>query len=232
MAHQRTMQRFARWHIWLAWAVGVPVLMWTLTGLVMVIKPIEEVRGDHLRLPVAETALPPDTEIAVALPAQGARPVRSVSTQVEGGESVTRIGYMDGTSERFRSDGIRMSPFSEIEARLLVEERIAGGDKVVSATRFDADDIPFDFRRPEPVWQVALEDGTHVYVGVETGEIEAVRTRWWRVFDFMWGLHIMDLQTREDTSHPILILFAVLGVIGSVLGCVLMFRRRPGFLRK
>jgi hypothetical protein len=36
----------------------------------------------------------------------------------------------------------------------------------------------------------------------------------------------MDLQTREDTHHPILILFAVLSVIGSLFGCVLLFRRR------
>ena len=77
-----------------------------------------------------------------------------------------------------------------------------------------------------PVWQVALEDGTNVYVGTETGRIEAVRTRWWRTFDFMWGLHIMDLQEREDTHHPTLILFALLSVTGALLGCILMFRHR------
>lgn len=97
---------------------------------------------------------------------------------------------------------------------------------MANTARFDAENVPFDFRRPMPVWQVALEDGTHVYVGTETGRIEAVRTEWWRTFDFVWGLHIMDLETREDTSHPILILFAFLSVIGALLGCMLMFRRR------
>ncbi|QZD89402.1 PepSY domain-containing protein [Qipengyuania aurantiaca] len=226
MANQRIMQRFAKWHIWLGWLVGVPILMWTVTGLIMVIKPIEEVRGNHLRKEVTERALPPDTNISVALPSESTEPVRSVTTQVERGETVTRITYMDGTSERFRTNGVKMSPLSEVEARLIVGERIHGGDKVVSTARYEADAVPFDFRRPMPVWQVVLEDGTHVYVGTETGAIEAVRTRWWRTFDFVWGLHIMDLETREDTSHPILILFALLGVIGSLLGCVLMFRRR------
>lgn len=226
MANQRIMQRFAKWHIWLGWLVGVPILMWTVTGLVMVIKPIEEVRGNHLRKDVTERALPPDTSISVALPSDSTEPVRSVTTQVERGETVTRITYMDGTSERFRTNGAKMAPLSEVEARLIVGERIHGGDKVVSTARHEADAVPFDFRRPMPVWQVVLEDGTHVYVGTETGAIEAVRTRWWRTFDFVWGLHIMDLETREDTSHPILILFALLGVLGSLLGCVLMFRRR------
>lgn len=220
------MRLLAKWHIWLAWLFGIPVLMWTITGLVMVIKPIEEVRGNHLRLDVPERALPADTNIEVALPAETTEPVRSVTTQVEGGEVVTRITYMDGTSERFRSDGSKMSPFSEIEARQLVAARIKGGEEVISATRFEADNVPFDFRREMPVWQVALADGTHVYIGTETGKIEAVRTDWWRTFDFVWGLHIMDLQTREDTSHPILILFAALGVLGSAMGVALMFRRR------
>ena len=40
------------------------------------------------------------------------------------------------------------------------------------------------------------------------------------------GLHIMDLQTREDTSHPILIIFAALSVFGALMGTVLLFRRR------
>ena len=226
MRHQRVMRRFAQWHIWLGWLVGVPILMWTVTGLVMVAKPIEEVRGNHLRKEVAEQPLPQDIDIAVSLPAGKTRPVRSVTTQVERGETVTRITYMDGTSERFRPDGTRYGPLSEVEARLIVAEAIEGGDRVAATQLFAADEVPLDFRRPMPVWQVALADGTHVYVGRETGAIEAVRTQWWRVFDFVWGLHIMDLQTREDTHHPVLILFAVLSVLGALLGCVLMFRRR------
>lgn len=226
MGHQRTMRRFAKWHIWLGWLVGVPLLMWTITGLVMVAKPIDEVRGNHLRKDVADTPLPPDTRIAIALPAPGTRPVLSVTTQMEGGEAVTRIAYLDGTTARFRADGRAMGPLSELEARLIVAREITGGDQVRSTRRFAADAVPFDFRRPMPVWQVALADGTHVYVGADSGRIEAVRTRWWRVFDFMWGLHIMDLQSREDTHHPVLILFAVLATLGTLLGCILMFRRR------
>lgn len=226
MGQQRAMKRLAKLHIWLGWLVGAPILMWTITGLVMVAKPIEEVRGNHLRKHVPERALPADTQIAVSLPAESTRPVRSVTTQVERGEATTRITYMDGKTARFRPDGSPMGPLSEVEARLIVADGIDGGDQVASTARFEAEAVPLDFRRAMPVWQVVLNDGTHVYVGTETGQIEAVRTKWWRTFDFVWGLHIMDLQTREDTHHPILILFAVLSVIGSLFGCVLLFRRR------
>jgi hypothetical protein len=108
----------------------------------------------------------------------------------------------------------------------LAAQRIIGGAAAERVTLFPADRTPFDFRRPLSVWQVALSDGTNIYIGRDTGEIEAVRTRWWRAFDIAWGLHIMDLSEREDTSHPLLIIFAALSLSGAVIGCVLMFRRR------
>ena len=226
MARKSWMQRFAKWHIWLGWLVGVPILMWTLTGLFMVAKPIDEVRGNHLRQPAEEQSLPADTNIAVSLPDDLKRPVKSVRTAMSRGQAVTTIEYMDDTSQRYGPGGRLIPAVTEIEARMIAAEQIIGGDKIVSSALYPADQVPFDFRRPIPAWQIVLEDGTHVYIGEQTGEIAAIRTRWWRVFDFMWGLHIMDLETREDTSHPILILFALLGVIGALLGCVLMFRRR------
>ena len=36
----------------------------------------------------------------------------------------------------------------------------------------------------------------------------------------------MDLSEREDTSHPVLIIFAALSLTGALIGCVLMFRHR------
>jgi len=226
MAQKTLLQRLAKWHIWLGWLVGVPLLMWTITGLVMVSRPIEEVRGEHLRQPIGEQALPSETNIAVSLPEGNARPVKSVTTAMIGEVPVTTFAYMDGAIERFGPEGGLIEPISAAGARTIVAERIVGGDNVESTQHFDADSVPITFRRSMPVWQVALNDGTHVYVAEQTGEIAAVRTRFWRIFDFMWGLHIMDLETRGDTSHPILIFFAALAALATSMGCVLMFRRR------
>ena len=159
--------------------------------------------------------------------APGEGPVKEMRAFMQRGRAVSLVTLMDGSVQRYDlATGQPIADVSAAEARALAGQAIRGGDKVAKVTRFEAEEVPFDFRRPMPVWQVTLTDGTHVYIGQQTGEIEAVRTRWWRAFDLMWGLHIMDLQDREDTSHPILILFAALSVIGALLGCVLMFRRR------
>jgi hypothetical protein len=189
----------------------------------MTLRPIDEVHGDHLRVAMkpAPLVLPGST-----LAAPGAN-LKEMRVTMQQGRPVAILTTIKGAVRRVDfATGAALPPLGAAEARALVAARIIGGDKVARVTLYPADRTPFDFRRPLAVWQVALEDGTNVYVGRDTGEIEAVRTRWWRAFDFAWGLHIMDFSEREDTSHPVLILFAALSLIGAVMGCVLMFRRR------
>ena len=223
MATKPLMQTLAKWHIWLGWLVGVPIAMWLATGLFMVSRPIEEVRGEHLRITSeAEPLVIEDSALADA-DAQ----LKEMRVTMQDGRAVAVLTTLDGVTTRVdMASGAPIAPVTAAGARAIVARQIVGGEAVSSVTLFAADTVPFDFRRPMAVWQVALEDGTNVYVGRETGEVEAVRTRWWRWFDFAWGLHIMDISEREDTSHPILILFAALGLTGALIGCVLMFRRR------
>lgn len=217
------MFNLAKWHVWLGWLVGVPVVMWTATGLFMVAKPIEEVRGNHLRLEVDDAPLVIEGSDLATEDAQ----LRDMRMVMQDGRAVAVLTTLEGEVRRVDvTTGESIPALTAEDARALAARRIVGGDAVRSVTFFDAEEVPFDFRRPLPVWQVALEDGAHVYIGRDTGEIEAVRTSWWRWFDFMWGLHIMDLSEREDTSHPILILFAALSLLGALMGCILMFRRR------
>ena len=220
--------RIARWHIWLGWLVGVPIVMWTATGLFMTIKPIEEVRGNHLRVAADEAPL----VIADSALATEDANLLEMRVVMQDGRAVAILSAIDGAVKRVDvATGDALPAIDAAAARALTAQRIVGGDKVRAVTFFEAEDVPFDFRRPMPVWQVALEDGTNVYIGRDTGEIAAVRTSWWRWFDFMWGLHIMDLSEREDTSHPILIAFAGLSLVGAMLGCILMFRRRKARVR-
>lgn len=217
------MRTLARWHIWLGWLVGLPIVAWLASGLFMTLRPIDEVRGNHLRIETqAEPLVLADS--ALASPEAQLREMRVVMQQ---GRAVAILTGMDGATRRVDfASGTAIAPLDAASARALVAERIKGGDTIQRITLFPAERTPFDFRRELAVWQVVLADGTHVYVGRDTGEIEAVRTRWWRWFDLAWGLHIMDLSGREDTSHPVLIGFAALSLGSGLFGLILMFRRR------
>lgn len=225
MAQQRILRVLAKWHIWLGWLIAVPLLMWTITGLVMVSRPIEEVRGEHLRLS-HHAALPAGSTFTIRLPASPAQPITDARVRMQSGVPVTLVTYEDGSSDRLDANGAPLPPLTEAEARALVAAQIVGGGNANAMRLFMADEVPIAFCRPLPVWRVELADGTHVYVGQRSGAIEAVRTPFWRVFDVMWGLHIMDLSEREDTHHPLLMLFAALSMLGVLIGTALLFRRR------
>ncbi len=80
-------------------------------------------------------------------------------------------------------------------------------------------------------WVVRMSDGAHFYLDGGSGEIIARRTSWWRIYDFMWGLHIMDLQGREDTHNPWVVSFGALSLVMVLLAFILLpltIRRKNG----
>jgi hypothetical protein len=225
VARGRWMARFARWHIWLGWAVGVPLLLWTASGLVMVARPIEEVRGEHLRIEAEARPIPPDARLIAQLGSPEG--VTELTQRMEGDELVAIFTFADGRQSRYSlTRQATQTPLNATDARAVVARQIRGGGEVAWVEFFDAKRAPLDLRKPVPAWRVTLADGTRVYVNRDTGRIEAVRTGWWRFYDFMWGLHIMDLETREDSHNPFVIGFGALALIGALLGTVLLFRRR------
>ncbi|MCA1661707.1 MAG: PepSY domain-containing protein [Novosphingobium sp.] len=214
-------RKLLRWHVWLGWLVGVPLVLWTVTGLVMVARPIDEVRGTALR---AELPPLPATAVMAPLPEPG--DVDSLTLRQ------TALGprwIVAGRDESRRAldprSGLAVPPLTRAQAEAAARAYRQGKARIVSTRLTPADRPPLDLRQMRPAWGVTFSDGARFYIDADTGELIAVRTRFWRVFDVMWGLHIMDLQTREDTHHPILILFAALATIGTVLGCVVMFSR-------
>jgi PepSY-associated TM region len=220
MAARSPMQRFARWHIWLGWAAALPLLLWTISGLFMTLRPIEHVRGEALR---REPAL---IQTANLNPPRLPGPVKRLALAAQHGVPVWLVTDASGEQARFTGDGMPIPPVGEAEAGRLAKASYAGPASLTGLQRFDADSAPLELRRPRPSWQAKFADGTHLYIDADTGEILALRTGWWRAYDFMWGLHIMDPAGRENTSHVLLWLFSVVALVSCLLGTTLLFRRR------
>jgi uncharacterized iron-regulated membrane protein len=227
MARQRMMQRFARWHIWLGWAVALPILMWVITGLIMVARPIEEVRGESLRAPAASI-----DPARVAFPANIGEPIREAQLVAQPGGPVWLITGADGSRWRYSSrDGTAIPPVIMDEAAEIARAAYAGKAGLTGVTYFAQGEAPVEARTGGATWQARFADGTHVYIDDATGVVLALRTGQWRLYDFLYGLHIMDPQAHEDAHNPFTIVFAVLSLLGALLGTVLLFRRRKARVR-
>ena len=215
-----------RWHVWLGWIVGIPIFLWVVTGVVMVWKPIEEVRGTHL----LDEAPPVRLAAAPVLPRVEGVPLASLTLQ-QGATGPRWIATLpDGTVRTADvATGEWLPQLSAIDAARAVTARYTGSESVASVSPTAADDPPLDLRRPIPAWRVRMTDGTNFYVDRRSGEIVATRTPWWRLFDLMWGLHIMDLETREDTHNPLVLGFGIASVVMALMALALLpmtIRRR------
>lgn len=214
-------RKLNRIHVWLGWLIGVPLLIWTVTGLWMAARPIDEVRGVHLK------ANPPALALTAApvfprLPADHGAPLSvKLEQQWDGPVWIATFAHgheMRATAER----GEWLPPISEAQARSIARRWYRPKADILSARHTPASAPPIDLRKERPAWGVYFADGAHVYIDADTGSLLAIRSGQWRLFDFMWGLHIMDLQTREETSHPVLILFAAFSVFALLLGLLLL----------
>jgi hypothetical protein len=199
----------SRLHKWLALFAGLQIVLWFASGAYMSFMPIEEVRGEHLV----------DRNHAQRLP-------HSIDIQGRG------VAVLRSTTERaIRIDvatGAVLPALDASTARAVALDAWKGSKPVSAISHFLTSE-PGDFRGDLPVWQVRLSDPdeTRVYVSPESGKILAVRTQGWRLFDLMWGLHIMDWNGRENTNSPWLFAFAALSLFLALAGMTLLVLRWP-----
>ena len=216
-----------RIHIWLGWIVGIPLLIWTISGVVMVMYPIETVRGEDLLSPPPAVALAG----APAVPPTGPRAITTLTLEQRAAGPRWVLRFADGeTRLADPATGQLLPPLSAQEAAAEVRQRYRGEADLTGVDRTSADDPPIDLRRPIEAWRVTMSDGTRFYVNAHSGEIAVRRTALWRFYDFMWGLHIMDLGTRENINNSWVRIFSVLGAVSVIIGMVLLplisWRRR------
>lgn len=218
-----------RLHKWLAAIVGIQLLAWSVSGLFMTVIPISQVRGEH-NIRKQETvdlrvgALVP---IATVLDKAPAGAVARVELRSVTGRPVYEIA-IDGSSPVLLDgrSGALLSPIAETNAIEIAVADFAGAGRVTRAALI-TEKPPIEFRGDLPVWQISFDDvdETSIYVSAATGKVTARRSATWRIYDFLWSLHIMDYSERENFNHPLVIAAATIAFVLAVSGLALLYLR-------
>ena len=133
MSNGKWMRRFARWHTWLGWLVAIPLVLWTASGLIMVAKPIEEVRGTTLRIDPDKREPLRGNPRPIAFRLDGSPQVVELRSFVQRGRAITLATAPDGTITRYDAEtGAPLPPLDETEARAVVAASIRGGDRIAA----------------------------------------------------------------------------------------------------
>lgn len=215
----RSIRFWRTFHLWLSLLLSLQLLAWFGSGLVMSILPINEVRGDHLRAPVP----PINWALAKVSPAQLGQQPGVLSLKQRGSLPVYQRDN-EGTLQFFSAlDGSVLPPLTEPELRVLAQAAYRGSSSLQHAQLID--ELPLEARGlVPPIWQVqfADADNTVFYLEPTLGQVLRVRTDNWRLFDFVWMLHIMDYDERDDFNHGLLIASSALALLFTISGLVLL----------
>lgn len=220
----------SRLHRWLALVIGVQLLLWFTSGLVMSLLPIDRVRGEHLVDREAAAALPADAGYAPthAMMAAGKEPVRQMQFRMLLGRPVVEVQTASGAVRLHDArTGAVLPPLGSRDVATIALAAYRGGSKFMpQVERVTATST--EYKGKVPAWRAVFPDpdATRVYVD-DAGKIVAVRTGTWRLYDFFWGLHIMDWTEHEHFNTPWMWAFATGGLALAIAGTILLYLRWP-----
>ncbi len=218
--NRRTLRKV---HRWLGLIAGIQLLAWTLSGLYFTLIPIEEIRGNHLLPEPAATVMLSEWDL---LSPQAVVGMNTTLEEVKLSD-ITLTAPL-GTPEylikdqRFSAEtGQPLGQISATEAEQIVQQRTP--HNILSTELIKEVAIDSEYRGGDlPAWRIQLDtENAAVYVVASSGHLRAVRTDAWRLFDFLWSLHIMDYEERDDFNHLLIQFLAVLGLITVVSGLAL-----------
>lgn len=214
-------------HKWFGLVLGLQVVIWIASGLLMSAMPIEKVRGKHLQGAKEKEEMDFSlykVSLNTVLKAQTTSPKQVKFYRIQG-QPVYDIQYEKETVILSGLDGSILAPLTMKEIEELAIAYHANPVAIASIQLLEA--APDEAAPVKgPVWQVVFDDwlDSTFYLHPKTGQLLRVRSDMWRLFDFVWMLHIMDYETRSNINNPMLILFAASGLIFALSGIVLLFQ--------
>jgi hypothetical protein len=209
---------------------GLQLLIWTATGLFMAVVPIDIVRGKHLAAdaPPAKVAI---TDILLPLGVIANRYHHGIIAHADLRLHLNRPVYeLEDSSGHIHlfdaTSGAQLSPLPQADIAALARAAMKAPVAVTSLTLFKQKP-PIEFRSDPPVWQAMMADaaGTRLYFHPDSGKLLARRTDVWRLYDFLWSLHIMDYRGHEDFNNWFLRIVAGLSLLMTGTGAALLITR-------
>jgi uncharacterized iron-regulated membrane protein len=222
-------------HRYLGIFIGLQFFLWTLSGLYFSWTNIHEIRGDNLRrkkenLDVSVNFISPKTVIGEISRTKNDAEITKIQVVEVLGETFYEIKYNRGKKSETVlanvSDGKIRAPISADEAEKIAAAALREPQKIkqIDYLTEQSTSAHHEYRElPVPAWAVTFENNLTVYLSAENGQVQTFRTNNWRVFDFLWMLHTMGFEDRDNINNYLLRTFSILGIVTILSGFLLFF---------
>lgn len=218
-------------HRYLGIFIGVQFLFWTLGGLYFSWTNIKEIRGENLRkkdggLNLPANLISPNIVLDEISKTKNVSEISKIQIVELFNEPFYEIKFHHESVLANAKTGKIRPQISEDEAKKIALESLINPTNIKQINYLTEENVGghHEYReKPLPAWAVTFEDNLTVYLSAETGQIGAFRTDKWRVFDFLWMLHTMDFQERDNINNYLLRGFSILGILTIFSGFLLFF---------
>ena len=204
-------------HKYLSLVISIQLLLWTISGIYFAFNKIELVRGEQYLIEQNPSKLNLK-EVESSFSAKNVNFVRRLDEWIIKVETDSGFSYTD----------LQGQNLDELNAEE-VKEVVRQSTNLIPlmAQRIDKPEIRAEFRgRNLPIFKVTTSttDNINVYVDAFTGEVTAIRSDSWRIWDFLWGAHIIDYSERENINNFLIKILSILALMSSLSGIVLFFK--------
>ena len=206
-------------HKYLSFFISLQLLLWTISGIYFAFNKIESVRGEQYLIETPEdfTLNSLDFEI---LNASEVSVRKQLDKTILVAKTSKGLGYYD-------SEGNRLEKLSANEVKEIVRALTSLRPNVVTEITKSEKGVEYRGRRL-PLFKISAKNDddelVNVYVDAYSGDIVAIRSIHWQIWDLMWGFHIMDWIERDNINNILLKIFSILALVSSISGLLLFFK--------
>ena len=203
-------------HKYLSLIISIQLLLWTISGIYFAFNKIELVRGEQYIIKDKPSSIEINN-LNISSNVKNIEIFKRLNQWVVKAEMDAGFKYQD----LLGNEVYELSPNEAIEVVKL--KTILSP---IDAIKINESSSRSEFRgRSLPIYKIKTDssDDTNVYVDVMSGKIVAIRSDSWRVWDFLWGAHIIDYRERDNINNILLKIFSVLALFSSLSGIALFF---------
>ena len=204
-------------HKYLSLIISIQLLLWTVSGIYFAFNKIELVRGEQYLLENQAEDLNLE-EVESTFTAKNLSLIKRLDIWIIKAETDSGLIYSD-------LSGKKLEALDEEEAKEVVKRKT--NLRPLEAFIIDKPEKRAEYRgRDLPLYKVttSASDGINVYVDAFSGAVTAIRSDSWRIWDFLWGAHIIDYRERDNINNFLLKFFSILALISALSGIALFFK--------
>lgn len=230
MVKRKTAVKIRKAHRYLGLFLGIQFLMWTVSGIYFSWTDIDEIHGDHFR---NENPAPQSFKNLVS-PSSISNPKEVTSLELR--EIGDKPYYWINDSYLIDAQtGTVKNEITRDEAMQIARNHMLTTLNVKGIERIDEVGNHHEYReKPLPAYVISYDTPKNIkaYVSIQDGSFQTVRFRDWRWFDFLWMMHTMDYQGRDDFNTLLLRGFSLMGLITILSGFTLFYVSSPSIRKQ